>query len=273
MTIQISERLILDGKYAEMMFWPPLPVKHARICEAKIDEDATDGPNIVFRTTACWRRYQGTWEIRKGRFYLVGLRGRLQIVGDEAIIADWCSGFLLVPTGGVIEYRSLGFNSFYEEVLLIKIERGVVVTTSLPTSLPVGSALGFQSEHEIGSPLKPDPNRLRSGETVTLAVEEAAETGDHANHLIERWRGLGWRLALGHQIDRLPFGPIEDDIARHLGTVASEHGEQQHAPGDDHVERQCRLETFALLQLQFFDTTAAFEDSEKNLDTPSRKPP
>lgn len=85
--------------------------------------------------------------------------------------------------------------------------------------------------------------------------------------------GLGWRLALGHQIDRLPFSLIEDDIARNLGSRASEHGEQQHAPGDDHIEGECRLETFELLQLQFFDKTAAFEDSEKDLDTPSRKPP
>jgi hypothetical protein len=32
------------------------------------------------------------------------------------------------------------------------------------------------------------------------------------------------------------------------------------------------LQSFERLELQFFDATAAFEDSEKNLDTPLQKP-
>jgi hypothetical protein len=42
--------------------------------------------------------------------------------------------------------------------------------------------------------------------------------------------------------------------------------------GNDHVEGQRRLQALALLQLQLLDATAAFEDLEVDLDTPSVKP-
>jgi hypothetical protein len=43
-------------------------------------------------------------------------------------------------------------------------------------------------------------------------------------------------------------------------------------PGSDHVEGERWLQAFELLQLQLFDAAAAFEDSEKNLDIPFKKP-
>jgi hypothetical protein len=122
-----------------------------------------------------------------------------------------------------------------------------------------------QRKHKIGGSLESDPDRLGSGETVTFSIEEAAEAGDHADHLIERWRRLRGQFALSDQIDRLPFGRIEHDVTRHFGTVTPEHGEQQHAPSDDHVERERWFQSFERLQLQLFNTTAAFENSEENL--------
>jgi hypothetical protein len=73
-----------------MTFCPPVP-KHPRIIEysgeglkarVKKDEDfrgkklkARAKKDKIFlrtlRSTACWRGYQGTWEIKNGRFYLV----------------------------------------------------------------------------------------------------------------------------------------------------------------------------------------------------------
>ncbi len=113
----------------------------------------------------------------------------------------------------------------------------------------VGIALRLQREHEIGGALQADPDRLRPREAVAFAVEETAEAGDHPHQGIERRRFGRWGLASGHQIDRLPFRVGEDRVTRHLGAVASEVGQKQHAPGDDHVEGQRRLQAFAGLQL------------------------
>ena len=37
------------------------------------------------------------------------------------------------------------------------------------------------------------------------------------------------RLVSGYQLDRLAFGLREDDIAMNLGTLASEHSQEQRA--------------------------------------------
>ncbi len=127
MTAQIHEILILDGEETTMAFCPPLPAAHPRIFEPSPGEVVGDGSDSILCSTACWRGYQGTWEIRDGRFYLVGLRGRFQLREGDPILADWFSGVLRVSQGEMLEYVHMGFGSVHERELHIKIERGVVV--------------------------------------------------------------------------------------------------------------------------------------------------
>lgn len=122
MTAQVPEELILDGERTSMAFCPPLPESHPRIFEP--------GPDEAIRvTTACWRGYQGTWEIKDGRLYLVALRGRLQLRPGETVLANWFSGVLRVPKGEMLQYVHMGFGSVFEQEVHIKVENGVVVTT------------------------------------------------------------------------------------------------------------------------------------------------
>jgi heme-binding protein len=126
-TAQIHERLILDGEETSMAFCPPLPDGHPRISASDSDEAGED-ERFILHSTACWRGYQGTWEISDGRLYLVALRGRLQLRGGEPLLADWFSGILRVPRGEIIEYVHMGFGSVHEQEVHIKIENGMVVT-------------------------------------------------------------------------------------------------------------------------------------------------
>lgn len=127
MTAQIHERLIYNGEETSMAFVPPLPKSHPRIRELDA-MDALRGGGMMF-STACWRRYQGSWEIREGRFYLVGLVGIYQMEGEEPIFADWFSGTLRIPRGEMIQYVHMGFGSVYEQDLLVTIVKGVVTRT------------------------------------------------------------------------------------------------------------------------------------------------
>jgi hypothetical protein len=129
MTAQIHERLILDGKETSMAFCPPLPEGHSRIYEPNTCETANDKSNFILQSTACWRGYQGTWEIRDGLFYLVGLRGRFRLRDGEPILAEWFTGVLRVPKGEVLQYVHMGFGSVYQQELHIKITNGFVVET------------------------------------------------------------------------------------------------------------------------------------------------
>jgi hypothetical protein len=83
-------------------------------------------PSVLF-STACWRGYIGTWEVKDGRLYLVNLQGSYEVVGGEPVPAEWVSGWLRVPRGEALEYVHMGFESVYEEELQLRFEGGVEV--------------------------------------------------------------------------------------------------------------------------------------------------
>ncbi len=126
MTAQMPEVLILDGEEVSITCCPRVPKKHPRIVEIDItNPDERRGPGILY-STACWRRYQGTWEIKDGLFFLVGLRGRFRLLGEEPLLADWFSGTLRIPRGKRLLYVHMGFGSVYEQEIHIKIRKGKV---------------------------------------------------------------------------------------------------------------------------------------------------
>ncbi len=131
MTAQFHEKLILEGKVSSMAFCPPLPTSHPRLVELTEEAinagiKAGDIPSLVF-STACWRNYLGSWELKDGRFYLSAIAGRYKMIGDEPILADWFTGVLRIPDGELLHYVHMGFGSVYEFETHLKIENGIVV--------------------------------------------------------------------------------------------------------------------------------------------------
>jgi hypothetical protein len=118
MTLQVSETLILDGVEHPMTCFPPLPESHPRI----IDTHTDPWRNL----SACWRGYRGTWEIKQGRFYLVGIVGRYELQGGTPLFADWFTGTLHVSRGEIIETLPFGCGAVFEEELCVDIEKGMV---------------------------------------------------------------------------------------------------------------------------------------------------
>jgi hypothetical protein len=153
MTAQIHEGLIFEGEETSMACCPPLPgppiprglsdadtiaallaafdaaraggwVGHPRVRQA----DGGEGGDLP-RSTACCRGYRGTWQIKDGRFYLVGLKGKYRLDGDEPLFADWFTGVLRIPRGKCLHYVHMGFASVYEQEVHVQVEKGVVVGT------------------------------------------------------------------------------------------------------------------------------------------------
>jgi hypothetical protein len=125
MTAQFHEKLILEGEVTGMAFCPPLPFGHPRLLEVPHDQ-ATQRSPFVF-STACWRHYIGTWELRDGRFYLVAVDGIYSLDSAEPLFADWFTGVLRIPSGKQLHYVHMGFGSIYEFETHIKIENGLVI--------------------------------------------------------------------------------------------------------------------------------------------------
>ncbi len=128
MTAQVHENLILDGQETSMAFCPPLPENDSRVVE--LIDDEIDGGGIIF-STACWRQYVGTWEIKDNKFYLVNLEGRFKLAEKKPIFADWFTGTLRIPQGEMLHYVHMGYGSVYEREMHIKIENGIVTKSKI----------------------------------------------------------------------------------------------------------------------------------------------
>jgi len=135
MSAQIAETLIFDEAALPM-------------CSNPLDAWLSE-QHIVLRTDrsslCCLRGYPGTWQVRRGHLYLVALRayggrGVVQRPGLQAsselslaglfpeahgpVCADWYSGRLRCPLGEVLKYRDTGYDSLYEQDMLVDIARG-----------------------------------------------------------------------------------------------------------------------------------------------------
>src|SRR5262249_26489102 len=130
MTAQFHEEVIYEGQELTMASCPDLPVDHPRVSQLK-DDQLDIKENIVFFSTACWRGYIGTWMVAQGRLYLVKLRGRYQLSGQEPLFADWFTGELRIPQGERLKYVHMGFESVYEKDLFLDVKEGVVIASRL----------------------------------------------------------------------------------------------------------------------------------------------
>ena len=135
MTAQLHENIIINGKVSSMAFCPSLPKDDARISTLSDDDILTEITqkqiHRLVLSTACWREYIGTWEIKSEKFYLVKLEGRFKLLTDHPILADWFTGVIRIPQGKLLHYVHMGFASVYEQELHLKIEAGIVTASKL----------------------------------------------------------------------------------------------------------------------------------------------
>ena len=124
MTAQIGEILIDEGEECKTMSIIPLPTANPVV--RRLTEEELRGRSGIWRSTACWRGYIGTWEIRDGRLYLVDLQGEFALESDRPVFADWVSEVIVVPRGELLGYVHMGFASVYEEELHISVSDGVI---------------------------------------------------------------------------------------------------------------------------------------------------
>lgn len=131
MTAQFHENLILEGKQTTMAFCPSIPFDHPQIILLTPDEIskgiAAGEINRFIHSTACWRGYIGTWELKDGKFYLVRINGKYKVKSSEPVFADWVTAVLRIPDGEMLHYVHMGFGSVYEFETHLKIENGIVV--------------------------------------------------------------------------------------------------------------------------------------------------
>ena len=135
MTAQVHEKIRYQGKRMRLASTPPFPTNHPKIIMLTDEEFRVGVFDITIGSTACWRGYIGSWSIRRGKLYLTKLEGRFCIKGKEAIFADWFTGELHIPRGEMLDYVHAGFDSVYEQEIILKVEQGVVINTETVTPI------------------------------------------------------------------------------------------------------------------------------------------
>jgi hypothetical protein len=136
MTAQVTEKLIIDGKQLAMCS-EPLGILLMQ----------NMGPKFMAQSSACWRGYVGTWELKqdsdeKKRLYLISINGLLEsgenatlekLFPDnpEGVFAHWFSGTIRCPDGKLLNYVHGGYASTYERDYLYEFDKGVLISESI----------------------------------------------------------------------------------------------------------------------------------------------
>ena len=159
MTAQSDEFLIIDGTESAMAFCPPMPLGDSRVIENE------EYP----KNSGCLRGYIATWEVKKGKFFLVDIEGKYNLKEDKPILANWFTGVLKIPEGKLVKYVHMGFESIHEKEKRIEIVEGVVVneqivdtsenevSEDLKRGISVGMQLSFIDDPECRFASKYDP--------------------------------------------------------------------------------------------------------------------
>lgn len=124
MSTQISEQIFYKNEWLSMLSRPSIPEDHPKI--SQLSDDDIENELILF-STACWRRYIGTWKIENKQFYLIDITGRYKIDDNLPVLTDWFTGLINIKRGFLLD-RS---DSVYEEEIKIEIENGIVIKTTI----------------------------------------------------------------------------------------------------------------------------------------------
>lgn len=162
MTAQAAEQLLYKGE-------------ELRMCSTPLDTFLQNsGLNISFqdRSTACWRGYVASWEIRGDRLYITDISATLEN-GEPATLEDlfpgypdgafahWFTGEVRCPMGGQIKYVHMGFGSTFERDLFLEFKSGVLVSERVVENgkAPPGAAQNYHPAAWISYPAKTPSNR------------------------------------------------------------------------------------------------------------------
>ena len=120
MTTQVDEHILIDGKEYPLINVPSLPEDSSIIQHKK---------GLISKWSNCWRGFQGTWEIKDDKLYLIEFSSdSYELLCKLPILADWIKGEIKVATGDIKETTSWAIET-YETEMHLTIENGLVIKT------------------------------------------------------------------------------------------------------------------------------------------------
>ncbi|RAI97698.1 hypothetical protein LX64_05002 [Chitinophaga skermanii] len=132
-TAQYPDKLIYKGKEYDLQSNP---------LENYFEQHPESRPKGDTWSTALWRGYIATFEVRDETLYLKDIEvmvfdsitkdTKFQSVvkkvfpGQTNMKIDWVTGILVLPYGKLVNYVHMGYGSTYEKYILLEVDKGVV---------------------------------------------------------------------------------------------------------------------------------------------------
>ena len=133
-TAQYPDRIIYNGKEYSLLSNP---------LESYFEKNPDKRPNDGIMSTALWRGYVATFEVRDNQLFLKDIEIEYQdttskesynykwrsvineVFPDQKNIKiDWLTGLLVIPHGKLVNYVHMGYGSTFKNYILLEIVKG-----------------------------------------------------------------------------------------------------------------------------------------------------
>lgn len=130
-TAQFPDKIIYNGKEYKL---------HTNPMEEYFQKYPEKRPKKASISTALWRGYVATFEVRNGQVYLKDIQIEVydttslnyiwqSVLKDvfpeqKEIKIDWLTGILVIPHGKMVNYVHMGYGSTYKKYILLEIDKG-----------------------------------------------------------------------------------------------------------------------------------------------------
>lgn len=133
-TAQYPDKIMYNGKEYSL---------HSNPLEPYFEKNPDKRPKNGIMSTALWRGYVATFEVRDNQLFLKDIEIEYQDTTSEenynykwrsvinevfpdlnVIKIDWLTGLLVLPHGKLVNYVHMGYGSTYKIYILLEIEKG-----------------------------------------------------------------------------------------------------------------------------------------------------
>ena len=135
-TAQTPDYLILNGKKVSL---------HSNPLERFFESHPERSPKSEITSTACWRGYVATFEIKEGRFLVNKITVLIKdpkapakefrtiekdvtktvFEDPNEPFCDWYTGAVIIPEGEVVNYVHMGYASTFERYTVLTVVKGI----------------------------------------------------------------------------------------------------------------------------------------------------
>lgn len=133
-TAQCPDKIIYNGKEYSL---------HSNPLEAYFEKNPNKRPKSGIMSTALWRGYVATFEVKDNQIFLKDIEIKYQdttskesynykwrsvkneVFPDQKDIKiDWLTGLLVIPNGELVNYVHMGYGSTSKNYILLEIDKG-----------------------------------------------------------------------------------------------------------------------------------------------------